>query len=122
MSREVLLMLKKVALYSFIIGLVITVLVYVTFNDFALTLFVGLVVGIINFVISSVVTDLLFTKYEGRYLPLYLLSFLLRIAVISIIGFLLYVQNRYNIFAYVGGYMIHLIGVSIHSLNQKNVN
>lgn len=122
MSRNILLMLRKVSLYDSIIGIVITILIYAMSSNYVLPLFIGLVVTIINFLLSSTITELLFTKCKGKYMPMYLLSFILRITLISLIGFVFFANNKYYILAYIGGYMVHLFGISIYSLSQKHVS
>ena len=119
MSLDIIKMIKKVSLYDMIIGILIAILISVKFTSFVVPLLVGLIVAIINFALSSAITDLLMNKKEGRYMPLYLLSFVARITIISIIGYTIFVQNNYNVLAYAGGYTVNLLGVSIYSMTKK---
>jgi ATP synthase protein I len=119
MSSDIIMLIKKVSLYDMIIGVLVTLMIYVVFADFTVPLLIGLVVAITNFIISSIVTDLLLNKSQGKYMILYLLSFIVRTTLISLIGFVLYTYNKYNVLPFIGGYMIHLIGISIYSLTKK---
>jgi uncharacterized membrane protein len=119
MSLDIIKMIKKVSLYDMIIGILIAILISIKFTSFVVPLLVGLIVAIINFALSSTITDLLMNKKEGRYMPLYLLSFIFRIAIISVIGYVFFAQNNYNVLAYAGGYTINLISVSLYSMTKK---
>lgn len=119
MSLDIIKMIKKVSLYDVIIGLLICIPVYIIFTDFTGALLIGILVSIINFAVSSIITDLLMNSKQGNYMPIYLLSFIIRITIVSLIGFVLFTQNRYNVFAYAGGYTVNLLGVSIYSMTKK---
>jgi hypothetical protein len=119
MSLDVIKMIRKVSIYDMIIGIILAIPIYIISASFVVPLLVGLIVAVINFALSSTITDLLMNKKEGRYMPLYLLSFIFRIAIVSVIGYVLFAQNNYYVLAYAGGYTVNLISVSLYSMAKK---
>lgn len=119
MSKETKLMLKNIIMLDIIIGIVSSIIIFIFWNTYTLFFVLGLAIAIINFSISSIITGLLFNNIGPRNLSLYIISFLLRISIVSIIGYVVFTYNKLNVLAYMVGYTMHLLGVYVHSIKQK---
>jgi ATP synthase protein I len=118
-KKETKLMLRNIIMIDIIIGLVSSIVILIFWSSYTQFLILGLAIAIINFSISSIITDLLLNNIGPKNLSLYIISFLLRISIVSIIGYIVFTYNKFNVLAYMVGYTMHLIGVYVHSIKQK---
>lgn len=119
MRNEFIVMVKKVFWINFRIGLVLLFLSFLRFREYTLALGIGMVVSFINFFINGILTTWLIPKLGVRYYFIHVLGFFFRIPIISLIGYIVFTYNKYNVIAYMLGYTLHLIGVFVYSYRSN---
>jgi ATP synthase protein I len=113
-------MIKKVIYYNIILGFICAFITYLIFKQAVLILLVGVFIGIINFILNSILTELILRNFKNGYAPIYIFSFLIRISFVAFIGFRVFTYNKYNVLAFMSGYIINLMGIYLYSLKVKN--
>jgi ATP synthase protein I len=119
-NSDVLDMLKKVILYNTVLGLVCAFITYFVFEQAVLTLLAGVFIGVVNFMLNSILTEIILRNFKNGYAPIYIFSFLIRISLVALIGFVIFAHNKYNVLFFMSGYIINLMSIYLYSLKVKN--
>ncbi|WP_416175780.1 ATP synthase subunit I [Clostridium sp.] len=120
MNKDIVNMVKKVSAINLLIGISFALAVQTLFDMYGLFVIIGMVVGIFNFFINSVVGGLIFDKLKDSSAALYMISFILRIVIAAVIGYIIFTHNKYGTVAYLFGYTSHLLGIYIYSAISNN--
>jgi ATP synthase protein I len=112
-------MLKRVTLFDYIVGGIITTILYFTYREFAGMFFIGLAVAVFNFIISGIITEIVLSKNKapGNF---FMFIKLLRIFLISFVPIMFYNEKMYLVTAYILGFTSHFIALVLYSLFSKN--
>lgn len=111
-------MLKKVTFLNIVLGLSLTVLTYMFFKEYALILFLGVMIASLNYVLNGIIIAKVLSR-KGHKLVI-LVSFLFRVLLVSFIGLLVYKENKFNVIAYMLGYSILFISLILYGVSVKN--
>lgn len=120
MPNESLVMMKKTFVANLVSGVLITSLLFVKLKHYAYIYAIGLTVGELNLLLNTFVTNFILLKINGRQAQFYIISFILRIFLIAIIGFIFFTNNIFSTGAYILGYTSHFIGIFIYSHGNNN--
>lgn len=113
-------MIKKVIFYNTVLGVICTFITYFIFEQAVLALLAGVFIGVINFALNSILTEIILRSFKNGYAPIYIFSFLIRISLVALIGFMVFTHNKYNVLFFMSGYIINLMSIYIYSLKVKN--
>lgn len=119
-NSDVVDMIKKVIVNNIGLGFICAIITYFVFEQAVLTLLAGVFIGVINFALNSILTEIILRNFKNGYAPIYILSFLIRISLVALIGFLVFTHNKYNVLFFMSGYIINLMSIYIYSLKAKN--
>ncbi|WP_027623673.1 ATP synthase subunit I [Clostridium lundense] len=120
MVEELIIMLKKVLFYDFLILGIMFIITYSLFHNWYIYILLGIMVAAVNFVLNSVFTNyIVSSKSHGHkvYMPI---SSLIRIVFVCVIAMLLYNYNEVSIIPFLIGYSLHFLAIIIYSLTIRN--
>jgi ATP synthase protein I len=118
-NSEVKIMLSKVAFFDSIIGFVITSAIYFTYKQYAWIFLIGLIIAVINFIISGIITEKVLIKNKAPGI-FFMLIKSLRIFLICAVPFVFYRYNMQYVLVYILGFTSHFIALVLYSLFNKN--
>lgn len=74
----------------------------------------GFLIGIFNLYLRAVMLSRLSFNNPSKGTSLYLAGYFIRVGLTAAIGALLFTVDKYYIFAYMGGYILHFLGIILH--------
>lgn len=109
-------MLKDLKILDLIVGIVLMSITYIVNKHYLWVCILGFMLGIISFCINSYVTKYVFENSENDNSGLILISYFLRIFIITIIGVVLFTYNKLNVIVYIIGYTCNFFSLIIYAL------
>lgn len=108
---EVISMLKKVAVFDLLIGVLGTAFIQVVFNEYAPAFFIGLALASLSFFISGLLTGNILINDKTKNTSIIAFINFIKVFIICIIGVLLFNNNINNVISYIMGFTSHLIAI-----------
>jgi ATP synthase protein I len=115
-NKELRYLLKRVIPFNLVIGIIIVLLSQIIFKQYSIVVMIGVIVACIGFLISIITTNFLSSRLKGITALVYVISFFGKITLVSIIGLILFRDNKYYIYAYMVGYVIQIISILIYCI------
>lgn len=112
-------MLNKITSIDCIVGIFLIFVIFQIYRKYALVSLLGFILAIINFHINSYTVNYAFSKRNLNSNAVITLSYCLRVAVVAIIGVVLFTYNKFNVLAYMLGYNMHFISLIIYGIYLK---
>lgn len=117
MTKDTLVMLKRVMYYDGIILLLSFVISIIFFREYAIIIVIGVAVALVNFLLNSVITEKAMKTSKGAiWIPIGAVA---RIAIAGGLVIILYNDNVKNIVVYLVGYSLHYISMIISAMPNK---
>lgn len=111
-------MYKKLGFFDIIIGIILVVVSYIVNIIFVIPSISGLVVAAVNFYISGKIT--VNTVIKGKINTMFIMIYVLRIFFVCIIGLLFFTYNKYDLIAYLIGFISHFVSLILYALSIKD--
>lgn len=118
LTKDTLMMIKRVMLYDIIIMLLAFVISMIFFRGYAIVLLVGIVIALINFLLNALITE--YTMKASNSKILILIGTVGRIALAAGLAAILYNDDMVNVIAYLVGYSLHYVSMIMSMIIQKN--
>jgi ATP synthase protein I len=118
-DSEVKVMLNRVTIFDFIVGFVITTILYFTYREFAGLFLIGLTVAVFNFIIGGIITESLLSKNKGPGI-FFMFIKIFRTLLICGVPFIFYRDNMYGVLSYMLGFTSHFIALLLYVLFNKS--
>ena len=120
MTKDTLMMLKRVILYDGIILLLSFVIAIIFFREYTLAITIGVAIAFVNFLLNSVITEkAMKTSKAAIWIPVGAVA---RIAIAGAFAVILYNNDPKNIIVYLVGYSLHYISVIISAMLNREAN
>jgi ATP synthase protein I len=104
-------MLKKVALYDLLVGILGAVLTQVVFKHYALIFFLGLTMASLSFIVSGYAAESAFLHKTKRFGAIVSFINVGKVLIICIIGMLIFNNSINNVIAFILGFTSHFIAL-----------
>jgi len=114
-------MFKKIVLYDFFISLIFTAVIYFTAKSYALFFLLGLIIALTNFYVNGVILEYSLDNKKTKSKWLMVVGFLIRVVLVSVIGFIIGRNNMFNIIAYIFGYSSQFISLVYYGISNRNI-
>lgn len=111
--------LSKITSIDCIVGIFLIFGIFRIYREYALVSLLGFILAIINFHINGYAVNYAFSKKNLNSNAVITLSYCLRVAVVGIIGAVLFTYNKFNVLAYMFGYNMHFISLIIYGMYLK---
>lgn len=118
MTKDTLMMLKRVISYDGAILLLSVVISMIFFREYSIILIIGLIIALINFLLNSVITEYSMKASKGK--AWILVGTIGRIALAAALALILYNDDMKNVVAYLIGYSLHYVSMIISMAIQRN--
>lgn len=112
-------MLNKITSIDCIVGIFFILTIFGMHRECGLVSLLGFILAIINFHINAYAVNYALSKKNLNSNAVVTLSYCLRVAVVGIIGAVLFTYNKFNVLAYMLGYNIHFIALIIYGVHFK---
>jgi ATP synthase protein I len=109
-------MLKKVFFFDIFIGITITPLIKLIFNDYAYLFLLGLTIASLGFIVSSVATKNYLSRITIKYGAIMHISNFVKVILICIIGVIIYNNNVNNVIFYIFGFTSHFLALILYGI------
>lgn len=111
-------MLKQVTVFTLIIAILFVVIgFWVLKTSYIISFLIGAVISIFNLLLNSIITDFSL-GYVKKAIPLLIvLSYIIRVILISFIGILVTMNEKYNLVFYLAGFISYFAALMIYGLN-----
>lgn len=113
-------MFKRVFIFDIVLSIILVILTRWVFKSYLLMVLLGLGVAFINFVVNGIVTEYTLLNKTMRYKVVSLISFLFRIMIVCGIALILVKYNKFNVIAYMLGYSLHFISLTLYGICIKD--
>ncbi|GEM_PF-5025369 len=107
--------LKQILKLEALVAIFGTVLIYVIFKAYALAFFLGIFIAAANFFLGTMLLNKLLIVHNSANIGLTVLLFMIKVFLVAVIGLLLFAQDKYNIFPYMGGYCSQFIAFILYA-------
>lgn len=107
--------LAKVFKLNIVIGVSATIFASLIMNKYTNIIFVGLILAFVNFTLNSMITHWLLKDGGSGLVLLYIISFIVRVLLPGVIAFILFTNNMYDAFLFLGGFCLHFVSLIIIS-------
>lgn len=118
LTKDTLMMLKRVISYDGAILLLSVVISMIFFREYSIILIIGLIIALINFLLNSVITEYSMKASKGK--AWILVGTIGRIALAAALALILYNDDMKNVVAYLIGYSLHYVSMIISMAIQRN--
>ncbi|HHU16857.1 MAG TPA: hypothetical protein GXZ70_01345 [Clostridiales bacterium] len=118
MTKDTLMMLKRVILYDLIILLLSFAVSMIFYREYAIVLIIGIAIALVNFLLNALITE--YTMKASKSKILILAATVGRIALAAGFAYILYNDDMINIIVYLVGYSLHYVSMIISMIIQKN--
>ena len=111
-------MLKQVTVFTLIIAIIFVIIgFWVLKTSYIISFLIGAVISIFNLLLNSIITDFSL-GYVKKAIPiLIVLSYIIRVILISFIGILVTMNEKYNLVFYLAGFISYFAALMIYGLN-----
>ncbi len=117
-TKDTLMMLKRVILYDLIILLLSFAVSMIFYREYAIVLIIGIAIALVNFLLNALITE--YTMKASKSKILILAATVGRIALAAGFAYILYNDDMINIIVYLVGYSLHYVSMIISMIIQKN--
>ena len=119
MAKDLNEIVKSVAKNDLIIGIILVlILVLLGQYNIGVILLIGLIVSMLNFIVSAIITSMYLSKLKKNKAILFPLSYLIRIVIIVAIAVVF--SNRIeNLLAFLLGFIIHYVILGITTIKVQ---
>lgn len=114
-------MFKKIALYDFFVSFIFTILIFFIAKLYALFFLIGLIIALFNFYINGITVAYSLDNKNIKNSWIIVAGSLIRVLLVSVIGFVIGRHNMFNIIAYIFGYSSQFISLVYYGINNKNI-
>lgn len=114
-------MFKKIALYDFFVSFIFTILIFFIAKLYALFFLIGLIIALFNFYINGITIAYSLDNKNIKNSWIIVAGSLIRVLLVSVIGFVIGRHNMFNIIAYIFGYSSQFISLVYYGINNKNI-
>lgn len=118
MDKQTIRMLNKILVIDSRIVFFTLIASMIIVKEYALVILIGLFIAIMNFIVNAIGTYYAFTKTRKQIYSI--LGAACRVTITMIVAVSLYKNNKYNLFAFLGGYSLHYLAIIIYGLTIKN--
>lgn len=119
MNKENIQLIKTIGSYDLIIGIIVSVILLIFFDEAGGLFFIGIGCSFINFTINSYANNLLVNVKSGIEILIIVLSYIVRIGLICSIAILLILKSEVNFFIFIAGYTAQFISIILHGVELK---
>ncbi|AEB76935.1 ATP synthase subunit I [Clostridium botulinum] len=112
-------MIKKIRYLDIVVLVALSILSYIINKKYVGICILGFVVSAISFYSNSLITTYAFEKKLDNSNLIIILSYYLRIFLITIIGIVVFTYNKFNIIAYILGYTFRFFSLVLYALILK---
>lgn len=120
MNNEIKFMIRKILGFDIIIAAVLAIVACLFFINYSIALLVGFGVAVATFLINSLVSQYAYAGDKRNPAMITIVGFALRVILVCAIGILLYKGNTFNVVAYMLGYSLHFISLTLYGITLKN--
>ncbi|MCD3298906.1 ATP synthase subunit I [Clostridium botulinum] len=117
--HEVYNMFKKIRYLDIVVLVALSILSYSINKKYVGICILGFMVSAISFYSNSLITTYAFEKKLDNSNLIIILSYYLRIFLITIIGIIIFTYNKFNIIAYILGYTFRFFSLILYALILK---
>ena len=123
MDKGLKIMLKKITIFYIILAVFIFSISMIWAPKYALAAVCGVSVALLSFISNTLAASFAVDKKGGNKFAI-VISFIIRVVLVSVIGLLFFLHNRYDVLAYMLGYSTNFFamifyGVSINCAEGK---
>lgn len=118
MDKQTKKMLKRILLIDRIIVILTLIISMIIIREYAFVIMIGLLMSITNFIVNAIVTYYAFTTAKKQIYNI--LGSACRVIVTTIVAVSLYNNDKYNLLAFIGGYILHYVAIVIYGITLKN--
>lgn len=112
-------MLNKITSIDCIVGIFLVFGIFQICREYILVSLLGFILAIINLYINGYAVNYAFSRKDSNSNLVITLSYCLRITLVGIIGAVLFTYNKFNVLAYMLGYNMHFISLTIYGIYLK---
>ncbi|WP_055669391.1 ATP synthase subunit I [Desnuesiella massiliensis] len=111
-------MLKQVTVFTLIIAIIFGVIgFWILKTSYVISFLIGAVISIFNLLLNSIITDFSLGYVKKATPILIVLSYIVRVILISFIGILVTINEKYNLVFYLAGFISYFAALIIYGLN-----
>ncbi|MBU3179859.1 ATP synthase subunit I [Clostridium psychrophilum] len=114
-------MFKKIALYDFFVSFVFIILIFFIGKLYVLFFLIGLIIALFNFYINGITVAYSLDNKNIKNSWIIVAGSLIRVLLVSVIGFVIGRHNMFNIIAYIFGYSSQFISLVYYGIKNKNI-
>lgn len=112
--------LKKIITFDLIITIIVLIATTFIFKSYRLIILLGLAISLINFVLNGIITEYSMNYKRDSFTFINFLGFVFRVIVVCGIALMLFQYNKFNVIAYMFGYTLQFVSLTVYGLNTKN--
>ncbi|KGM96258.1 ATP synthase F0F1 [Clostridium novyi A str. 4552] len=118
-DHEVYNMIKQIKYLDIIVLFILVSICYIINKKYIAICTLGFVVSICSFYLNAYITEYVFKKKIEKSNLITILSYYIRVFLITIIGIVVFTYNRFNIIAYILGYTFRFLSLILYALVVK---
>ncbi|EDS78087.1 ATP synthase subunit I [Clostridium massiliodielmoense] len=118
-DHEVYNMIKQMKYLDIIVLFILVSICYIINKKYIAICTLGFMVSISSFYLNAYITEYVFKKNIEKSNLITILSYYIRIFLITIIGIVVFTYNRFNIIAYILGYTFRFLSLILYALVVK---
>ncbi|ABK60565.1 MULTISPECIES: ATP synthase subunit I [Clostridium] len=118
-DHEVYTMIKQMKYLDIVVLSILVIICYIINKKYIAICTLGFMVSVLSFYLNAYVTEYVFNKNLEKSNQITILSYYIRIFLISIIGIAVFTYNRFNIIAYILGYTFRFFSLILYALVIK---
>lgn len=119
MNKECLELIRDVGKYDFLVGTIITILLFILFKGGAGLFIIGMLCSFVNFVINSYANNGLRDTENIFNIILFVASYVVRIGLICSVGIFLILKNDLFFYFFIAGYSAQFISILMYGVKLK---
>ena len=120
MNSEIKSMIRKILIIDIVIAVVLAIIAFLFFINYSIALLIGFGVAVATFLINSLISQYAYAGDKKNPALITVAGFALRVILVCAIGILLYKGNTFNVVAYMLGYSLHFISLTLYGITLKN--
>ena len=114
-------MFKKIAIYDFFISIIFITIIYFTVKSYALFFLLGIIIALMNLYVNGITVEYSLDSKNLKGKGIIVIGSLIRVLLVSVIGFAIGRHNMFNIIAYIFGYSAQFISIVYYGINNKRI-
>jgi ATP synthase protein I len=113
-------MIRKILIFDIVIAVALAIIACLFFINYSMALLIGFGVAVATFLINSLISQYAYAGDKRNPAMITVAGFALRVILVCAIGILLYKGNTFNVVAYMLGYSLHFISLTLYGITLKN--